>query len=692
MRCPWFVDHARQVHLDFHVPEFPPEAIRRFDPDAFVEHLQRGRVNMVALFAKCHFGNCYYDTAIGHRHAGLDCDFLMETATRCRERGIRTLAYYSLCWEKRAWDENPDWRAVNAEGKVVGGESGAWGAVCMNSGYKDGLVMPQLREIADRYPVDGFFLDIPFTLFGHDVERLCYCATCRHKWKVELGIDLTPQTPLRTRQRLLMRTVEQYLQEIRQIIDETNPALVLCVNQVAKPVFNRRVKELCEIGVWESQPRPGDYLGHSFAARLGRNDICDLQIMTVRFHEGWGDLTLKPTPQLTTECAAMIGNGAVCNVGDQVNVDGTLQPPVYDALGESFGLVQRMEPVLRGAESVRHAMALLPVMDPELPFHAAFADAVSSRTLPPWRGVHKLLVESHIQVDLGYSVFAEDLSPFPLVILPGPGGYPREVIERLSAYVRGGGTLVAVGDALLRDGRHELEDLFGIEYVEPFACARPEAQAIHFVPREPLRSATGGMPLQFRGQAYKVRLRGGDELAAIHLPQAPYQPPHRAFRSKFGPAMRERSPFPFATRHRFGKGTAVYIAGDIFGVYWRTNHPWLRSFMETLLRYVDPTMPYEIDASGSIEANLMRRDGDLLLNLVHYAPGHAGDARAIASIERVEPAHNIACRVRCGRVGGVVVEPEGEHVAFEHVDGVCSFNVPRIEYLTTVRLIGAASN
>ena len=96
MRCKWFRDCFRQVHMDFHMPEFPAAAIRNFNAQAFVDNLERGRVSMVALFAKGHFGNAFYNTRVGHKHSGLEQDFLMETAAECRRRGIRTLAYYSL--------------------------------------------------------------------------------------------------------------------------------------------------------------------------------------------------------------------------------------------------------------------------------------------------------------------------------------------------------------------------------------------------------------------------------------------------------------------------------------------------------------------------------------------------------------------------------------------------------------------
>ena len=190
--------------------------------------------------------------------------------------------------------------------------------------------------------------------------------------------------------------------------------------------------------MWESQPHPGYYLGHSMAARASRNEPHDTQVMSVRFYEGWGDLTLKPAAQMITEFAAMIGNGAAAVSGDQVNVDGTLQPAVYAMFDKAFGFVQQREPVLRHAESVRHAVVLQGVPDEQLPFDFALRHSPQAREEQPWHGAHKLLVESHIQVDLAYNVLVDDLSAFPMVILPEPASYRDSDYARLRDYVHGG--------------------------------------------------------------------------------------------------------------------------------------------------------------------------------------------------------------------------------------------------------------
>lgn len=686
-RTPWYKEAFRQVHMDFHMPEFPPEAIRNFDAKQFVDHLEHGKVQMVALFAKCHFGNSFYDTRVGHKHRGLEADFLRETAAECRRRGIRTLAYYSLCWEKRAWDENPDWRWRDAQGESTDPNRN-WGWVCMNSPYKDELVMPQLREIAAEYPVDGIWLDIPTPSGSPKPGMICHCNACRAKWRQLFGKELEDLSP-REQVRLDLITIEDYLREVRAIIAESNPELVLGLNHAGNAILNKRIKELCEMGTWESQPHLGDYLGHSFAARLGRNDITDLQIMTVRFYEWWGDLSLKPTAQLTTECASIVANGATVCVGDQVQVDGSLQPPVYDTLRESFSLVEQAEPHIRDAESVGHVHVMLSTPDAEQQMSCLVDKVQKSGIDDRWRGAHKMLVESHVSCDFHYSLFADDLEPFPLIVLPEPGPYPQEFHERLRSYVEAGGTLLAVGTALRTDNGMALEDVFGIELIEPFASANEEHQAVHFVPHPEIANELPALPHQVRGPAMKFLLRGAEELAALHLPQARSQPPVKAFRSGYAPASQQRSPFAFATQHRYGRGRAIYLGADVFGIYWRWNHNWLRQLVANIITHCGPTPPFRLRAPTTVEANLMRSDNGLLLNLVHYDLPHGGDTRSIAGIERHWPLHGVEATVRCTQVDRVVSVLDNEEITFTHQDGWCRFAVPPFAPLSMIRLDGA---
>jgi hypothetical protein len=474
-----------------------------------------------------------------------------------------------------------------------------------------------------------------------------------------------------------MATLASWLRETRLVCDRHNPDLVLLPNGLHGLRHSRETLLLQDIACWESQPRPGDYLTHSFASRVVRVLPRPAQVMTVRFYQGWGDLTLKPAAQLTTEFAVMLTNGMGACAGDQVNVDGTLQPPVYDLFRECFGFAERRESTLQGAETVPHAAVLLPEPDAGLPmgWHAPGEDWAA------WRGAHKALVESHVQFDLLMSGDLDRLPQYRVVILPEPAAYTQDTLDRLRAWTSGGGVLIAVGGALIRQNRMALEDVFGVEFIEPSPFT-----VSHYVAQPDIRGQAPDLPMQFRGRTFKVTPTTADVLANLHYPQAQHQPPAKAFRSPYSPASPMASPYPFITVNAYVEGRGVYVAGSLFEAYWRANHHWLRQTLEALYRYLVPEPPFRVDAGPNVEANLMRKDVDLLLNLAHYQLGHQGGPTAIAAIERVDPIGPILCAVQAPTGYRVLLQPEGEDIPSRHSQGYLEFTIPSLQYMATARL------
>ncbi len=662
-----FYRHMRQVHMDFHMPEFPLEAIRNFDARAFVDHLERGRINMVALFSKCHFGNSFYDTKVGHKHAGLAADFLMEAATECRRRGIFTYAYYSLCTDVHAYEEHDNWRAIDRSG-APSGIHGPWARLCLNTPYKEELVLPQLTEIIQDYPVDALWLDIPLC-FANDG---CFCASCRRKYQVMHGREmdtLSPEDGVTWNYDACTRLIR----EVKHRIAILEKDILICSNRSGHLDAPRTFTEANDILCWESQPRH-NYLSHSFTARYVRTLSRPCQVMSVRFYQGWGDLTLKPAAQMTTEFAAMIGNGAAATSGDQVNVDGTLQPAVYDMFDTAFGFVAEREDLLRRAHSVKDVALLAPVPDGRRVAPQALAE--------PMLGAHKLLVESHVQHDILSALDTGEYADYRTILLPGPGDYAPGQVECLRGWVEAGGTLIGCGASLIRDGNMLLEDLFGIEYLEPSVFS-----VSHFRPRPEVRGETADLVLQCRAQTQKVIARGATVVADSYAPQGE-STNLRAFRhAECAPPATQPAPYPFATVHTAGKGKAVYIAGAVFQAYWTYNHHWLRQFVAGLYDYVQPEPLYTVELPATVETNLMQLDdGDLLLNLVDYQVGHQASQTAIPAIETVYPFHQARCRVRMDTVQAVILEPQGDSLDFDASAGQVEFTIPTFTTMAMVRL------
>ena len=79
--------------------------------------------------------------------------------------------------------EHPDWVAIGKDGKALTADRGYW--LCPSIPAARRLLLGAIRELVEKYPVDGIQLDyIRFP--GPDY---CYNESCRRKFKAEHGID-----------------------------------------------------------------------------------------------------------------------------------------------------------------------------------------------------------------------------------------------------------------------------------------------------------------------------------------------------------------------------------------------------------------------------------------------------------------------------------------------------------------------
>ena len=135
-------------------------------------------VNSVTLFAKCHHGWSYYDSAVGVRHPNLAFDLLRAQYDACKQVGIAVKIYVTAGWENRSALLHPQWRQVTPDGNLRMSRGRnlvdpGWCEMCLNTPYLDALCA-QVREVVTLFPqADGIFLDIV-----HQDDCCCTCMAC----------------------------------------------------------------------------------------------------------------------------------------------------------------------------------------------------------------------------------------------------------------------------------------------------------------------------------------------------------------------------------------------------------------------------------------------------------------------------------------------------------------------------------
>ena len=181
----WPSQVFRRFSVDIHVPDWHPDLLGRFDPQAYVDCMVRAGVQSLLQYTNSHVGLCLWRTRVGRRHAamGEERDFFGEVVAECRRRGVHPLAYFSLIYDNASYAQHPDWRITGADGSLP---TGRYGVVCPNSPYRD-YALACVAEIAGGYDIDGMFFDMTFW------PGVCCCAHCAARFEREEGRPL-PRT------------------------------------------------------------------------------------------------------------------------------------------------------------------------------------------------------------------------------------------------------------------------------------------------------------------------------------------------------------------------------------------------------------------------------------------------------------------------------------------------------------------
>lgn len=309
----WYATHLRRLFFDMHLPDWTQKGqaggdqhelrdiATRFDPEHLIREFVRARINVAVIFAKCQYGNFYYNTRIGHKHTGLgDLDFLGEMLTHAKRAGIRVIAYYSNMWDTQAAREHPDWMAEEADGSY---SYNRWPTMSLLSPYRD-LVHDHLREILTHYDVDGIWSDILSDLPSFDRYT---------RWQYES--DCGEPMPRSTSDPGWLRFVRwqqdmmyEYIRSCRDLVKAIRPDAAYVVNFFGTPYalasqgLSFKNLALSDMGSTEGYTEWHGLLFPSYAARYIRAGVNNrpFEVLTGRFVHTW-DFTLRSHAQMRYE-------------------------------------------------------------------------------------------------------------------------------------------------------------------------------------------------------------------------------------------------------------------------------------------------------------------------------------------------------------------------------------------------------
>lgn len=615
----WYRESAFRNLVDMHIPDWNPEFMSKFDPEAYADCMARAKVDTALVYAGNCLGMCFFPTEVGHMHEGLHGrDLIGETFAALRKRGIRPIMYFNI-WSRWAYDTHPEWRIRLANGNDTVGAPGKsrrirFGCCCLNAkGYRD-YVKQQFTQMCRDYDFEGFWVDM---CGWHN--KICTCNHCRERYLKETGREL-PETVdfndpvwvdfVRYRERWLY----DFNKMIRDTVDECKPGTTIAFQSAfwSSAWMSSFTKAYAGLSDYLAGDFYGDALMYSrickYLSNVSKNR--PMEFMTSRCMNLNDHTTTKSKDELKFSCISALLHGAAFLFIDAIDPKGTLDARLYDSMGE---LKEEVRPYL---EHWSPDAELAAEVGFYYNFLSGYSDAANGKSIAePEENLYFAMrdrlgyaAETMIASHFTYDMTPDAVDKYTVLVLTEQHVIADEDIRKLTAFVEKGGTLIVTGDSGAKnaDGRPgmTLEHLTGVKL-----CGKFEEDTCYFDPckysKEVFDGANADYPLFYAGRAVKGMPAPDVEVLAKMRKSFSDSGEIYRFASAISNPPGEATDYAGVTCRRYGKGRVYWMSVPLM----ESNSPRQKKVFANIVRLAlgkGRTM-VETDAPSWMEA-MIRRD------------------------------------------------------------------------------------
>lgn len=615
------------LHFDLHPHERDTALGRDVTASMAGALLDKVRPDFVQYDSKGHPGWLGWPSEVGPSAPGIVNDSLAVWRAETARRGIALYIHFSGVWDSEAVRRHPEWARVTPGGAADPRQTSTFGP------YADKLMIPQLREAASKYGLDGVWVDGECWATQPDYCEAALAAFGKPAPKKPGEADWLEWLELNREQ--FRRYVRHYVEELHR----SHPQLQIASNWLYSTMTP-------EEPVLPVDFLSGDYLGNASisTARLEARYLGQTgkpwDLMAWGFQQAQSNTVgavHKPAIQLQQEASIVLAQSGAFQVYYVPSRAGYFEPAHVETMAALARHCRRLQSVCQHTRTVPQIGVVFSKESLYRTQNKLFGGW--GKASDPARGWIDLLLacqwSADVLPDWKLSALA---SAYPMLVLPDWAQPGRECIERLLDYARAGGRLVLSG----AHNAAEAAPRLGIRALgEP---AKREA----FVPGSVLGNVTGVWLDVDPGAAAVLAMR------------------YSQLDTRSGGA-------PAALATPIGQGEAVIIPGPLGAVYAATHAAAVRAFARALIEpRFQPAV--RVTAPPTVEVVLRAKDDHLLVNLINTtAMQVAGD---YATVDFVPPVGPIRLFFPGPRPRSVRLEPAGSPVTLSPAPGGFSAELP----------------
>ena len=580
-----------------------------------------------------------------------------------KEEDVALYMHYSGVFDIKYCNEHPEECAVSSNGTID------YGTTKTNGKYVDDILIPQLSELAERYNIDGIWVDGECWKATVDFSPESIAA-----FEKETGIGLggripaTPNDPYYDEYREYHR--EQFRRYLRYYVDKLHekfPELQITSNWA----FSDHMPEIVSANVdfLSGDLNPANSLNSArYAGRALAQQNYPWDLMSWNFRRavgGQGACVAKHPVQIMQEAASVIALGGAYQNYIMQYKDGSPNMIEVRNLRDLPEFLRSRQPFCFRGTQIHQAALLLSTYDRHR----------ESKNLYARTGYERVMGMSALLCDVGQSLeivcehtLEQNVNEYKMIVVPELyRGLADETLRLLMKYAENGGKLVLVGCNTCNIFA-SLDVPFDIKAVDKYLAKGQVAydnggetghadNSVHKYKSYYFTvdgTTFGAMfaPCRVEAQEAKVEAYFTEKMCAEKLPLAITVP--------------------------YGKGSITAIGFEIGSQYLKSAQYMHSSLIKHIADSLYTPMVRVESVCGKLEVIVLSKDGKIMIQLVNTGGSHSDET--CATDDYIPPVLNIELSIELSKAPlSLVLQPEGKKLPFKYNDGRAYVSVERVD-------------
>ena len=626
------------LHFDQHLSATSSHVGAQLTESMVDSLLLYGRPDYIQVDCKGHPGISSYPTEVGKQAISFDKDPLALIRKVTDQQQVSLYVHYSGVRDSNYASQHPDQARIQSDGKPDPGNTSFWGD------YSDKLLIPQLKELALKYKIDGAWIDGEAWAVQPD-----YHPAALAEFKKVTGIESIPQKPsdkyykefVEFNRTSFLRYVKHYTKEVHTAA----PNFQLCSNWAFSDMMPEPIPNDIGLNFYSGDNDPTNSLNKAnwhARALAGQGISFDLMAWSFSMNFKTGIRAPKSSLQLCQELAPVISLGGGVQTYFNQKGDVSFKQKDFRVIKELADFILPRRDFCKGVSIIPQVALLYST--------AAWKQSVngvySSSKVEKIQGVLNSLLDGQHAVELLMThQLLKRLDEFPVVVIPEWQMIEPALETALRKYVYQGGKLMVVG----AQATAGFDDILGVKEIKTTTLTRGYLNvADRFIELESDTRLVEPLP----GTIALNRLYPLDDLA--------------------------EKPFAVtATMANYGKGKIAGIYISLGESYLNSTSSVVRDLFSDIMNRLLPDPIVKISGSHQVNVVPTTKGKKILIQLINTSGNHANDN--VKGLDEITPLYNLSLSVSTKtKPQSVLLQPGATALSFKYVNGRTEIIVPTL--------------